>query len=138
MTAHAAGSRIVLRNMLRDKAGSYDLPADAKAGLTSSPRTLPSKYFYDARGSHLFETITRLPEYYLTRAETEILERESGNIVEATRPRVLVEFGSGAARKTRILLDAMLGRGLLEGYGPVDVSACLLYTSDAADDSSVV
>ena len=123
MTGPAAGSRIVLRNMLRDKAGSYDLPADARAGLTSSPRTLPSKYFYDARGSHLFETITRLPEYYLTRAETEILERESGNIVEAIRPRVLVEFGSGAARKTRILLDAMLGLGLLEGYGPVDVSA---------------
>ena len=70
-----AGSRIVLRNTLRDKAGSYDLPGDARAGLTSSPRTLPSKYFYDARGSHLFETITRLPEYYLTRAETEILER---------------------------------------------------------------
>lgn len=123
MTGPAAGSRIVLRNMLRDKAGSYDLPADVRAGLTSSPRTLPSKYFYDARGSHLFETITRLPEYYLTRAETEILERESGNIVEAIRPRVLVEFGSGAARKTRILLDAMLGLGLLEGYGPVDVSA---------------
>ncbi len=123
MKGGASGSRIVLRNTLREQASSYDLSGDARTGLTSTPKTLPSKYFYDARGSHLFETITRLPEYYLTRAETEILEMESGNIVESVRPRVLVEFGSGAARKTRILLDAMLGRGLLEGYGPVDVSA---------------
>jgi len=123
VTAGAAGSRIVLHNTLQERASPYDLPGDTRAGLTSTPKTLPSKYFYDARGSHLFEAITRLPEYYLTRAETEILEAEAGNFVEAVRPRVLVEFGSGAARKTRILLDAMLERGLLEGYGPVDVSA---------------
>ena len=123
MTEDSARSRIVLRNTLREQASPYDLHGDARAGLSSTPKTLPSKYFYDARGSHLFEMITRLPEYYLTRAETEILERESGRIVEALRPKVLVEFGSGAARKTRILLDAMLERGLLEGYGPVDVSA---------------
>ncbi len=123
MTENSARSRIVLRNTLREQASPYDLHGDARAGLSSTPKTLPSKYFYDARGSHLFEMITRLPEYYLTRAETEILERESGRIVEEVRPTVLVEFGSGAARKTRILLDAMLERGLLEGYGPVDVSA---------------
>ena len=123
MTEGKARSRIVLRNTLREHASPYDLRGDARAGLSSTPKTLPSKYFYDARGSHLFEMITRLPEYYLTRAETEILERESGRLVEAVRPRVLVEFGSGAARKTRILLDAMVERGLLEGYGPVDVSA---------------
>ena len=123
MTGDTAGSRIVLRNTLREHASPYDLAGDARAGLSSTPKTLPSKYFYDARGSHLFEMITRLPQYYLTRAETEILEREAGRFVEAVRPRVLVEFGSGAARKTRILLDAMLERGLLEGYGPVDVSA---------------
>jgi len=123
VTDSIAGSRIVLHNALREQASPYDLPGDARAGLTTMPKTVPSKYFYDARGSHLFETITRLPEYYLTRAETEILEREAGHFVEAVRPHVLVEFGSGAARKTRILLDAMLERGLLEGYGPVDVSA---------------
>ncbi len=117
------GSRIVLRNTLREHESPFDLSGDTRAGLSSTPKTLPSKYFYDARGSHLFEMITRLPEYYLTRAETEILERESGRLVEAVRPTVLVEFGSGAARKTRILLDAMVDRGLLEGYGPVDVSA---------------
>ena len=118
-----AGSQIVLRNLLRENASPFDLSGDAWTGLSSTPKTLPSKYFYDARGSHLFEMITRLPEYYLTRSETEILEREAGRFVEATRPRALVEFGSGAARKTRLLLDAMLERGLLEGYGPVDVSA---------------
>lgn len=118
-----AGSQIVLRNLLRQSASPFDLSGDARTGLSSSPKTLPSKYFYDARGSHLFEMITRLPEYYLTRSETEILEREAGRFVEATRPRALVEFGSGSARKTRLLLDAMLERGLLEGYGPVDVSA---------------
>lgn len=118
-----AGSQIVLRNLLRENASPFDLSGDARSGLSSTPKTLPSKYFYDARGSHLFEMITRLPEYYLTRSETEILEREAGNFVEATRPRALVEFGSGSARKTRLLLDAMLERGLLEGYGSVDVSA---------------
>jgi len=117
------GSRIVLRNLLRESASPFDLSGDARAGLLSAPKTLPSKYFYDARGSHLFEMITRLPEYYLTRSETEILQREASRFVEATRPRALVEFGSGAARKTRLLLDAMLQLGLLEGYGPVDVSA---------------
>jgi dimethylhistidine N-methyltransferase len=123
MAETGAGSRIVLRNTLRESQSPYDLAGDAHAGLSTRPRTLPSKYFYDERGSHLFEMITRLPEYYLTRSETEILEREAGRLVEAVRPTILVEFGSGAARKTRILLDAMSGRGLLEGYGPVDVSA---------------
>jgi L-histidine N-alpha-methyltransferase len=123
MTETRAGSRIVLRNTLRERHSPYDLAGDARAGLANRPRTLPSKYFYDERGSHLFEMITRLPEYYLTRSETEILEREAGHLVEAVQPRILVEFGSGAARKTRILLDAMSRRGLLDGYGPVDVSA---------------
>jgi dimethylhistidine N-methyltransferase len=84
---------------------------------------MPPKYFYDARGSRLFEEITRLPEYYQTRAEREILERRAGEIVRARRPGVLVEFGSGSASKTRTLLDAMRGASTLVGYAPVDVSA---------------
>jgi len=84
---------------------------------------MPPKYFYDARGSRLFEEITRLPEYYQTRAEREILERRAREIVRARRPGVLVEFGSGSAAKTRTLLDAMRGAGSLAGYAPVDVSA---------------
>lgn len=123
MTGSRPSGRIVLRDTLAERGSPFDLAADAATGLADRPRTLPSKYFYDARGSRLFEEITRLPEYYLTRAETEILGHEAGPIVEAVRPRVLVEFGSGAAAKTRILLDAMSEQGLLEGYGPVDVSA---------------
>ena len=123
MTGDMTESRIVLRNTLREHESPYDLPRDARRGLSDRTKTLPSKYFYDARGSHLFEMITRLPEYYLTGAETEILERESARFIAAVSPRVLVEFGSGSARKTRILLDAMAHAGLLEGYGPVDVSA---------------
>lgn len=114
--------RIVLHNLLLEESSPFDLAGDARRGLTADHKTLPSKYFYDARGSRLFEMITRLPEYYLTAAETEILEREATDFVAALRPRALVEFGSGAARKTRILLDAMKSVGLLEGYGPVDVS----------------
>ena len=91
-------SRIVLRNTLREHESPYDLPRDARRGLSDRTKTLPSKYFYDARGSHLFEMITRLPEYYLTGAETEILERESARFIAAVSPRVLVEFGSGSTR----------------------------------------
>ncbi len=70
----------------------------------------------------MFEKITGLPEYYQTRAEREILERVAPGIVQLLRPTVLVEFGSGSAAKTRVLLDAMRSVGLLESYGPVDVS----------------
>lgn len=123
MTDETPGSRIVLRNTLREHESPFDLAKDAKDGFSAMPKTLPSKYFYDARGSHLFEMITRLPEYYLTRAETEILRREAPSLVDAVQARVLVEFGSGAALKTRIILDAMRERDQLYGYGSLDVSA---------------
>jgi len=115
--------RIVLHDRLAEGPGPFRLAEDARRGLTSRPRTMPPKYFYDARGSRLFEEITRLPEYYPTRAEREILERRAAGIVRACRPAVMVEFGSGNATKTRALLDAMRDAGLLAGYAPVDVSA---------------
>jgi len=102
---------------------------DARAGLTASPRTLPPKYFYDARGSALFEQITRLPEYYQTRTERAILERVASDIVGDLGPRALVEFGSGSASKTRVLLDAMRDAGLLRGYGAIEVSESALVSS---------
>src|SRR5258708_37251872 len=77
------------------------LRADVRAGLTATPKTLPPKYFYDARGSELFDEITRLPEYYLTRAETAILERHAGEIASQSRRESLVELGSGTSAKTR-------------------------------------
>ena len=91
-------------------------------GLTRSPKTVSSRYFYDERGSELFEAITRLPEYYLTRAERRLLTQIAPELVEQARPRSLVELGAGSARKTRILLDAMTGQGRPALYVPVDVS----------------
>jgi L-histidine N-alpha-methyltransferase len=122
MSELARGGRIVLHNRLEERESPFRLAEDARRGLTSDPRTMPPKYFYDDRGSRLFEAITRLPEYYQTRAEREILKRHADEIVARIRPGVLVEFGSGAADKTRTLLDAMRTAGTLEGYAPLDVS----------------
>ena len=96
-------------------------------GLSSSPRTLPCRFFYDARGSELFEAITRLPEYYLTRAETAILEGGAGDLLASVEPgATLIEFGSGSSRKTELLL----GSGRFAVYTPIDVSSTAL--ADAA------
>ena len=99
------------------------LRADVRAGLTSSPKVLPPKYFYDGRGSELFEDITRLPEYYQTRAEASILTARAHEIADLTKARSLVELGSGSSEKTHLLLRALRDVGSLESYVPVDVSA---------------
>ena len=98
------------------------LRADALSGLTSEPKSLPPKWFYDAQGSALFEKITELPEYYPTRAEREILHARAAEIAARTRARTLVELGSGSTEKTRLLLDALRTAGALRCYVPVDVS----------------
>lgn len=98
------------------------LARDVREGLGSTPKRLPPKYLYDARGSALFEQITRLPEYYQTRTETAILAAVVDDLIAGLRPAELVELGSGASRKTRVLLEAMrrhLGGGR---YRPFDVS----------------
>jgi len=102
------------------------LRADARAGLTATPKVLPPKWFYDERGSELFEKITRLDEYYPTRAERSILRAAAGQIAAGTRARTLVELGAGAADKTRLLLDALAGAGTLASFVPVDVSVVFL------------
>jgi len=108
--------------------------ADVRDGLSRRPRVLPSKYFYDERGSRLFEEITRLPEYYLTRAEREILLARASQIVECSGARTLVELGAGSAAKTRILLGAMQARFERVTYVPVDVSEEFLeQTRDALE-----
>ena len=100
-----------------------EMARDVRMGLTLEPKELPPKYFYDERGSQLFERITELPEYYPTRAERAILEQRSEEIVAAAgRPAALVELGSGSASKTRVLLDAMDAAGSLLTYVPVDIS----------------
>jgi L-histidine Nalpha-methyltransferase len=98
------------------------LAEDVREGLSCPFKELPPKYFYDARGSKLFEQITDLPEYYPTRAERSILESGAADIVAAAGPTTLIELGSGAAAKTRYLLDAMRDAGSLETYVPVDIS----------------
>jgi L-histidine Nalpha-methyltransferase len=96
---------------------------EVRQGLARRQKELSPKYFYDHRGSELFEEITTLPEYYLTRAERALLERYASPIVRDLRPRTLVELGAGSAAKTRLILDAMREAGSAELYVPVDVSA---------------
>ncbi|MFI7668014.1 L-histidine N(alpha)-methyltransferase [Nocardia sp. NPDC049526] len=107
------------------------LRADARLGLTADPKWLPPKWFYDARGSELFEQITELPEYYPTRTERALLERVVGEIARTAQAEVLVELGSGSAAKTRLLLAALTAEGPLKTYVPQDVSSSALRAAAA-------
>jgi L-histidine Nalpha-methyltransferase len=121
-------------NHVRAQPGRYldALRADVRAGLTATPKTLPPKYFYDERGSKLFDEITRLPEYYLTRAETSILQQHAADIAELSRCESLIELGSGTSAKTRLLLRALLDGGTLRQFMPLDLDpAVLTEASDA-------
>ncbi|MFB6957780.1 L-histidine N(alpha)-methyltransferase [Streptomyces sp. NPDC056309] len=112
-------SEFRITRTLPEDAMAAALRADVQKGLTSDPKTLPPKWFYDARGSELFERITELPEYYPTRAEREILTDRAAEIADALPARTLVELGSGSSEKTRHLIDAL---PRLHTYVPVDVS----------------
>jgi L-histidine N-alpha-methyltransferase len=106
------------------------LRAEARRGLTATPKQLPPKWFYDERGSALFESITRQPEYYLTRREREILGAHAAEIARTTQATTLVELGSGSSEKTRLLLDALRDESSLRRFMPFDV--CLPAVADAA------
>jgi len=122
MSAGAAAEPIEIEVRLRAD-GGVAMARDIRLGLTAKPKELSPKYFYDERGSQLFERITELEEYYPTRAEREILEHRSPEIVAAAgEPGTLVELGSGSAAKTRHLLSAMRDAGCLSTYVPVDIS----------------
>ncbi|MFF9072432.1 L-histidine N(alpha)-methyltransferase [Streptomyces sp. NPDC014735] len=116
-------SPFLLTRTLPEDATDAALRADVLHGLTRCPKTLPPKWFYDAHGSELFEEITRLPEYYPTRAEREILIDRAEEIARVSGARTLIELGSGSSDKTRHLLDALPG---LHSYVPVDVSESAL------------
>lgn len=106
---------------------------DVAAGLTRTPKQLPCRYFYDQEGSLLFEAICRLPEYYVPRAEREILERRAAEIAARLAPgSALVELGSGSAAKTRLLIEVLLRRQGALQYVPVDVSRSMLEESAIA------
>jgi L-histidine N-alpha-methyltransferase len=108
------------------------MAADVRAGLTATPKTLPPKYFYDARGSELFDEITRLPEYYPSRTEAGILAARADEIAAVTRAETLVELGSGTSEKTRRLLAALRDAGTLRRFVPFDVDPAVLSDASAA------
>ena len=108
------------------------LRADVLRGLTATPKTLPPKWFYDERGSELFDQITRLPEYYPTRAERSILVEHAGDVAAACGADTLVELGSGTSEKTRLLLTALREAGGLARFVPFDVDPSVLRAAGAA------
>jgi L-histidine Nalpha-methyltransferase len=121
-------TNIEIDRRLPDGFLAASLRADVLAGLTATPKSLPPKWFYDERGSELFDKITLLDEYYPTRAEREILAAAATEIAAATGASTLIELGSGSAEKTRLLLDALCDAGTLAEYVPVDVSESALVT----------
>ena len=126
--AAPARERFVLHRAAVSPADTF--AEDVRRGLTAAPKFLQPHYFYDALGSALFAAICELPEYYVTRAEEEILRSKATEIAGAFGPRVrLVELGSGSARKTRHLIDAILSRQAALDFLPVDVDAGVLASS---------
>jgi L-histidine Nalpha-methyltransferase len=117
---------------LDDRDISRSLRRDVRIGLTAAAKWLPPKWFYDSRGSELFDEITRLPEYYPTRAERAVLAAQATEIAELTGAKTLIELGSGSSEKTRLLLDAFTERGGLGTFVPLDVSGSALAGSTAA------
>jgi L-histidine N-alpha-methyltransferase len=105
---------------------------DVRTGLVGDPKSLPPVYFYDDRGSRLFDQITRLPEYYPTRSERSILDARAGDIARRAGADTLVELGAGTCEKSRVLLDAMRSTGLLHRFVPLDVSDTTLWEAATA------
>src|SRR5687768_5001328 len=118
--AVATDSSLSIRNLVtRDPRSG--LAEDVRRGLSSHPKRFLPKYFYDELGSQLFEAITLLPEYYLTRAENEILQRYSDDIAASVEgQKTLVEMGSGSASKTRLIIEALLRSQTDLMFMPVD------------------
>ncbi len=115
-----------LSNNLAADSAATALRNDVVTGLRKTPKTLPPKWFYDAVGSDLFDQITRLPEYYPTRAEAQILREQSAAIAAHSGADTLVELGSGTSEKTRMLLSALRDNGTLRRFVPFDVDAGVL------------
>jgi L-histidine Nalpha-methyltransferase len=121
-----------LSNYLAADSAAQALRRDVRDGLTQTPKSLPPKWFYDSVGSDLFDQITRLPEYYPTRAEAQILRAQSAAIAAASGADTLVELGSGTSEKTRMLLDALRDGGALRRFIPFDVDAGVLNAAGSA------
>ncbi|VEG58202.1 putative methyltransferase [Mycolicibacterium aurum] len=127
-----ASTSLALTNYLAEDAAEEALRRDVRHGLAQTPKTLPPKWFYDSVGSELFDQITRLPEYYPTRAEAQILKARAAEIAAASGADTLVELGSGTSEKTRMLLDALRDQGSLRRFIPFDVDSTVLLAAGAA------
>jgi L-histidine Nalpha-methyltransferase len=115
-------SRFDMRVSVRRDDPRAMMGREVRAGLAHVPRSIPPKYFYDGRGSQLFDAICDLPEYYLTRAEAALLARHARGILATTDATALVEIGSGMARKTGLLIDALCARVPSPRYVPFDIA----------------
>jgi L-histidine N-alpha-methyltransferase len=127
-----SSTNLSLANHLAADYAEQALRRDVGTGLGQTPKSLPPKWFYDAVGSDLFDQITRLPEYYPTRAEASILAERAAVIAAASGADTLVELGSGTSEKTRMLLDALRDEGSLRRFIPFDVDASILEAAGAA------
>jgi L-histidine Nalpha-methyltransferase len=124
MSSHTTNA--VSRSGLAARRANPRMLAEVAAGLSAPQKELPPKYFYDQRGSELFEEITRLPEYYPTRTERALLEGWMPELIAQLGTRTLIELGAGSAEKSRIILNAMRAVGQAELYVPIDVSVTFL------------
>lgn len=131
-TGPRTGLRIVVERHVTAADRHAALAADVRAGLGSQPRELAPKWFYDATGSMLFDKITRLPEYYPTRREREILVVRAAEIAATSDADTLMELGSGTSEKTRLLLDALSATGRLRRFVPFDVDESVLVAAASA------
>ncbi|MGI8732700.1 MAG: L-histidine N(alpha)-methyltransferase [Pyrinomonadaceae bacterium] len=126
---HVGDDGLLIHNLLKSDP-SAGFAEDVRKGLSSSPKSLSPKYFYDELGSQLFDAICLLPEYYLTRAENEIIERYADEIAGSIEgEKTLLEMGSGSASKTRLIIEALLKRQSDLKFIPVDISASALESS---------
>lgn len=123
---------MLLSNHLTADHAARELRNDVRDGLSMRPKSLPPKWFYDTVGSELFDRITRLPEYYPTRAEAAILVDRARDIARLSAADTLVELGSGTSAKTRMLLSALRDHGSLRRFVPFDVDATVLASAGAA------
>ena len=124
-----ASPKLLIHNLVRfDPSAGF--AEDVRRGLTAKPKSLSPKYFYDELGSQLFDAICLLPEYYLTRAENEIIERYADEIANAIAgEKTLLEMGSGSASKTRLIIESLLNKQSHLLFMPVDISASALESS---------
>ena len=124
-----SGTPTAIEVRLTSEALREQLRRDVSAGLSAEHKSIPSAWFYDELGSHLFDEITRLEEYYQTRTERSLLARHAAEIVALSGARSLVELGSGTCEKTRVLLDQMERNSQLDSIVPIDISVEMLERS---------